>query len=190
MRTTAYLSLGSNLGDRNANIHRALQLLEDLGRVAARSSLYQTEPVETTEEQPWFLNCAVALETELTPPVLLARILDIEQSMGRKRITAKGPRIIDIDVLLFGDAVLDTADLTIPHPGMHARRFVLMPLAEIAPEAQHPLLKRTAGELLQALPAGQAARKYEEQEAANYASQRENGANQNPNLTADDAEEH
>ena len=159
MRTTSYLSLGSNLGDRKANIDQAIQRLEDLGRVTARSSLYETEPVETTEEQAWFLNCAAALETELTAPGMLARILDIEQSMGRKRITVKGPRIIDIDILLFGDAVIDSADLTIPHPGMHARRFVLAPLAEIAPEARHPLLKRTARELLEALPAGQTVQK-------------------------------
>ena len=159
MRTTAYLSLGSNLGDRKANIHHAIQRLEDLGRVAARSSLYQTEPVETTEDQAWFLNCAVALETELIAPELLARILDVEQSMGRKRIVAKGPRLIDIDILLFGDAVIDSVDLTIPHPGMHTRRFVLTPLAEIAPEARHPLSNRTARELLEALPAGQTVQK-------------------------------
>ena len=156
MTTTAYLSLGSNLGDRKANIHHAIQRLEELGRIVTRSSLYETEPVETTEDQAWFLNCAIALETELTASGLLAQILDIERSMGRKRIVAKGPRIIDIDILLFGDAVIDTADLTIPHPGMHIRRFVLAPLAEMAPEARHPLLKRTARELLEALPAGQA----------------------------------
>ena len=159
MRTIAYLSLGSNLGDRKANIHHAIQRLKEMGRVVALSSLYETEPVETTEDQAWFLNCVIALETELTAFELLARILDIEESMGRKRITAKGPRIIDIDILLFGDAVIDTADLTIPHPGMHTRRFVLVPLAEIASEAQHPLLDRSARELLEALPAGQVVQK-------------------------------
>ena len=158
MKTTAYLSLGSNLGKREANIESAIQRLGDLGTVVSRSSLYETEPVEITEEQPWFLNCAIALETELTPPELLARILAIEESMGRKRITPKGPRTIDIDILLHGSAVLDTADLTIPHPGMHERRFVLEPLAEIARGVQHPVLKKSVSELLNALPTGQSVR--------------------------------
>jgi len=164
VRTTAYLSLGSNLGDRKANIHHAIQRLEDLGAVVACSSLYETEPVETSEKQAWFFNCAIVLETELPAAELLMRILAIEESLGRKRITAKGPRMIDIDILLFGDAVIDTGDFTIPHPGMHTRRFVLAPLAEIAPEARHPWLNRTARELLEALPAGQAVQRQTREE--------------------------
>jgi 2-amino-4-hydroxy-6-hydroxymethyldihydropteridine diphosphokinase len=126
--------------------------------VVATSSPYETEPVEFTE-QSWFLNCAVALETEKTPQELMSTILGIEQEMGRHRVQKKGPRSIDIDILLFGNAMIDSPELTVPHPAMHQRRFVLEPLAEIAPEVQHPLLRKTIRELLDALPAGQAVRK-------------------------------
>jgi len=102
--------------------------------------------------QPWFLNCAVALETELMPKQLMKAILGIEKEMGRRRTQPKGPRSIDIDILLFGNSVVDTAGLTIPHPAMHERRFVLAPLAEIAPGALHPVLKKTISELRDALP--------------------------------------
>jgi len=158
VRKTAYLSLGSNLGDRAANIASALQALRELGEVSAVSSMYETEPVDFTR-QGWFLNCAVKLETEKLPRQLLAALLRIEQQMGRRRTVAKGPRVIDIDVLLFGAAVIDTRELTVPHPAMHARRFVLEPLAEIAPEARHPVFKKTVRELRDALPPGQAVRK-------------------------------
>jgi 2-amino-4-hydroxy-6-hydroxymethyldihydropteridine diphosphokinase len=153
VKKTVYLSLGSNVGDRAANLEAAIQELARLGAITARSSVYETEPVEV-ERQPWFLNIALAMETELMPKQFLSRALAIEQKLGRRRIQAKGPRTIDIDVLLFGGSVIDTATLTVPHPAMHQRRFVLEPLAEIAPEARHPVFKKTVREMLAALPAG------------------------------------
>jgi 2-amino-4-hydroxy-6-hydroxymethyldihydropteridine diphosphokinase len=146
-----YLSLGSNVGDREANLRTAVERLAGLGEVLAVSSFYETEPVEVTA-QPWFLNCAVALRTELMPKILLSKTLAIEQQMGRRRTQPKGPRIIDIDILLFGNSVIHTADLDVPHGAMHERRFVLEPLLEIAPEVRHPVFKRTVREMLQALP--------------------------------------
>ena len=151
MKKTVYLSLGSNLGDRATNLRTAIEHLGELGAVVGRSSLYETEPVEM-ERQPWFLNCVVALETELMPKQFLARTITIEQKMGRRRTQPKGPRTIDIDILLFGGSVVDTSALTIPHPAMHERRFVLEPLAEIAPELRHPVFKKTVREMLAALP--------------------------------------
>ncbi len=152
MADKVYLSLGSNLGDRAANLRQAIRRLEELGSVSAVSSFYETEPVEVEQQQPWFLNCAVELETPLPPRELLSRTLALEQSMGRVRREKKGPRTIDVDILLFGNVTMVTPDLTIPHPAMEHRRFVLQPLVEIAPEALHPGLKRTARELLAALP--------------------------------------
>jgi len=156
-----YLSLGSNVGERESHLRDAITRLQSTGRVLAVSSFYETEPVEVTE-QPWFLNCAVVLETQKVPNPLMEDILGIEQEMGRQRTQKKGPRTIDIDILLFGDTILNSPELTIPHPAMHERRFVLQPLAEIAPELQHPVLKKTIGELLEALPAGQAVRRQAE----------------------------
>ncbi len=157
MRKLVYLSLGSNVGDREANLKNALVRLGDLGKIISLSSFYETEPVEVTA-QPWFLNAVVALETEKMPKQLLASVLRVEQEMGRRRLQKKGPRTIDIDILLFGNSVVATKGLTIPHPAMHERRFVLEPLAEIAPEVRHPVFKRTIHELLEALPAGQTVR--------------------------------
>jgi 2-amino-4-hydroxy-6-hydroxymethyldihydropteridine diphosphokinase len=156
-----YLSLGSNLGDRAANLRTALDELGELGSVDAVSSFYETEPVELAA-QPWFLNCAAKLDTEKMPRQLIAGILAIEQSMGRQRRQKNGPRIIDIDILLFGTSVIDVPSLTVPHPKLHERRFVLEPLVEIAPDVRHPVFKRTMRELRDALPAGQTMRRIAE----------------------------
>jgi 2-amino-4-hydroxy-6-hydroxymethyldihydropteridine diphosphokinase len=153
-----YLSLGSNVGDGEGHLREAMQRLEAVGRVVAVSSFYETEPVEVTD-QSWFLNCAVSLETGMKPEELMTALLQIEREMGRERTQKKGPRKIDLDILLCGDLVVDAPELSIPHPGMHERRFVLEPLAEIAPEAWHPVLKKSARELLEELPAGQAVRR-------------------------------
>ena len=158
MHKIVYLSLGSNLGDTAANLNAAIAGLRTLGDVAAVSSFYETEPVELTA-QPWFLNCAIKLDTEKMPKQLMSGILDLEQDMGRRRQQKKGPRIIDIDILLFGSSIIETKGLTIPHPAMHQRRFVLEPLAEISPEVRHPVFKRTVRELRDALPPGQAVRR-------------------------------
>src|SRR6266481_3600101 len=139
---TAYLSLGSNVGHREANLRAAIRRLEAVGRVVAVSSFYETEPMEF-KQQEWFVNCAVAVETEKSAEELLDALLSIERAMGRERVQAKGPRSIDIDILLFGDAVIDEKGLKVPHPAMHERRFVLEPLAEIAPDAIHPVFKRS-----------------------------------------------
>ena len=153
-----YLSLGSNVGDRAANLRAAIDHLAEAGALKAISSFYETEPVEF-HEQPWFLNCAVALETDQAPRELLERALAIEKAMGRRRTRDKGPRIVDIDILLAGEQVITEPGLKIPHPAMHQRRFVLEPLVEIASEALHPVLRKTARELLAALPVGQSVRR-------------------------------
>jgi len=160
VQSTVYLSLGANVGDRLGNLNTAIERLRNLGQVVSVSSFYETEPVEFTA-QPWFVNCAVKLKTDKTPQQLLTDILELEQQMGRQRTQNKGPRVIDIDILLFGDSVLDTKDLTIPHPALHERRFVLEPLAEIAPDLQHQSLKQTVRKLRDSLPAGQVVRKIE-----------------------------
>ena len=150
---TVYLSLGSNVGDREANLREAIKKLDDLGKVTRSSHFYETAPMEITR-QPWFINCAVEVETALMPRQLLSALLRIERAMGRRRsaANAKGPRTIDIDILLFGNTVMQTAVLTLPHPAMHQRRFVLAPLAEIAADAIHPVFKRSIRDLGEALP--------------------------------------
>ena len=158
MPEIAYLSLGSNLGDRAANLRSAIAQSELAGRVIAVSSLYETQPVDVPD-QPWFLNCVAAIETAKTPEDLLQFVLQIEAMMGRIRMREKGARNIDIDIVLFGDFVVDEHGLRIPHPAMHQRRFVLEPLVEIAPEVRHPALGKTALELLAQLPAGPAVRR-------------------------------
>ena len=155
---TAYLSLGSNLGDRAVNLRAALAQLDAAGRLLAVSALYETQPVDVPN-QSWFLNCVAAIETEKTPRELLQLALQIEAAMGRLRMRNQGPRNIDIDLVLFGDRVVDEPGLKIPHPAMQQRRFVLEPLVEIAPEVRHPELGKTARELLAALAGGQTVRR-------------------------------
>lgn len=151
MSQIAAIALGSNLtssfGDREGNLHQALQRLKSLGAVTAESRFYDTEPVGYLD-QPRFLNAAVILETELTPVELMRALLEIERSMGRERVIAKGPRVIDLDLLLYGEKIVNTAELTLPHPEMHSRRFVLEPLLEIAPNWVHPVLGLTVQEML------------------------------------------
>lgn len=155
---TVYLSLGSNLGDREGHLRAAVDLLRAEGiRVLRVSSVYETEPMEVAD-QPWFLNLVVEAETDLFPKQLLARIRKIELGLGRRRERPKGARTIDIDILLYGDAVIETSELTVPHPRLAERRFVLEPLAELIPELRHPVNRRTVREMLVAT-AGQVVKK-------------------------------
>lgn len=144
---TIYLGLGSNLGDRRALLEDALRRIEDAGiTITKRSTIIETEPAYVLD-QPRFLNMAIEAQTTLMPRVLLRTLQRIEREMGRKKIIDKGPRSIDIDILFYGDTVMRSKDLTIPHALLHERRFVLEPLHEIAPRLLHPLLRRTIAEL-------------------------------------------
>jgi len=145
-----YLSLGSNLGDRAANLERAITALPGAGvRVLRRSSLYETEPVDFLA-QPWFLNCVVEAETWLMPRQLLHALQGIERAFGSRKLVARGPRIIDLDILFYGARMIRTEEMEIPHPRMAQRRFVLVPLAELAPGLRHPVLGATIVELIAA----------------------------------------
>ena len=144
---TAYVALGSNLGDKEANLREALELLEERGvEIVKTSTFISTEPYGVTD-QPQFLNGVCEVRTSLEPLELLHTLLDIEQEMGRVRLRHWGERNIDLDLLLYEDVVIDTPELKLPHPDMQNREFVLLPLAEIAPELVHPILQKSIEEL-------------------------------------------
>jgi 2-amino-4-hydroxy-6-hydroxymethyldihydropteridine diphosphokinase len=158
-----YLSLGSNLGNREQNLQRGLDALErEHIRILARSAIYETEP-QDMPNQPWFLNLAAECETQCFPLQLLAVLHKIEREAGRIRgaeTLRKGPRVLDIDILLFGNAVMNTPQLTIPHPRMLQRRFVLEPLVEIAPDLRHPVTKESFSKYLVSVASQRVTRLY------------------------------
>jgi len=147
--TLVYLALGSNVGNREENLREAQRRLRQLGITLKRSSsIYETAPVDYLD-QAWFLNSVLEAETDLPPQELLRRMREIESAMGSKKPFAKGPRLVDLDILLYGDETIATPDLQVPHPRMLERLFVLVPLAEIAPTYRHPSWHSTVAELLQ-----------------------------------------
>jgi 2-amino-4-hydroxy-6-hydroxymethyldihydropteridine diphosphokinase len=151
-KKTVYISLGSNLGDRAAMLGRAIAAMNAAGiRVLRQSSFYITQPVDAPG-QAWFLNAVVEAETSLLPMQLLHALLRIERELGRRRITPHGPRTIDLDILFYGSSVIRSRELQVPHPRLTERRFVLVPLAQMAPEFRHPALHKSVTQLLAETP--------------------------------------
>jgi 2-amino-4-hydroxy-6-hydroxymethyldihydropteridine diphosphokinase len=149
---TIYLALGSNIGDRGSNLRAAIRDISGAGITVLRESpVYETEPVGLSDQR-WFLNMVVEAETALFPMQLLTRTGKIERMLGRVRTVPNGPRTIDIDILLYANAVIRTPRLEIPHPRMHERRFVLAPLADLAPTLRHPVTRKTVSQMLGEAP--------------------------------------
>ena len=143
-----FISLGSNIGEREKNLRDAIAALSELGvQIKKVSSIYETEPVDLLE-QPWFLNCVVEGETTVPPLALLKELRELERRMGSKKLVARGPRLIDLDILVYGRQTINSPELQVPHPRMHLRRFVLAPLSEIAPNLKHSSWSGTAAQLL------------------------------------------
>lgn len=164
MQTDVYLALGSNLGEREQNLEIALHRLAASGlRIVQVSSIYETEPVGY-RDQDWFLNMAARAETNLQPSQALQVIRQVETDLGRERKILNGPRTIDIDILFWGGEVIDTPELTVPHPRLHERRFVLLPLADIGGRFVHPVMKISVQELLKELKSSEQVRVFKERE--------------------------
>jgi 2-amino-4-hydroxy-6-hydroxymethyldihydropteridine diphosphokinase len=157
---TAYIGIGSNMGDRQAYCEEAVRLISSFPKTSlvTVSSLYETAPLERADQE-WFINCVAAVRTTLSPLELLHACQEVELSLGRKRSVRFGPRTIDLDILFYGDQIIHETDLTIPHSRAHERRFVLEPLAEIAPEFEHPALRKTASQILQEMRSHQEVRR-------------------------------
>ena len=148
--SVVYLSLGSNMGDKEDNMRNALKLIKDMDEIRKVSPLYQTEPMGF-KDQSFFLNCVIEVQTNSNPEQMLLFLKSIEQKLGRTASVKNGPRIIDIDILFFDDFCIENDDVIIPHPRLHERLFVLIPLMDVNPDVIHPLLKKTVRELYDAV---------------------------------------
>ncbi len=146
----AFIGIGSNLGNRIENCIKGIEGISTFAKILSLSSFYETEPVDR-EDQPDFINCMAKIQTSLPPFELLTSLKSLENSVGRKQLDRRGPRVIDLDIISYDDLIIETEALIVPHPRAHMRRFVLQPLFEIAPGFIHPLLKRTVLELLKEL---------------------------------------